>query len=208
VNRPSRPASIPAGPWLYRLGFVFFTLLVRLLYGLRVHDADHVPLSGPCVIASNHDSGWDPPVVGLATPRFLQFMAKRELFVNRAFAAVLRALGAFPVDRGRNDVGAIKEALRRLQRGGAVGVFFEGTRRADAKEVMGGAAYLAQRTGAALVPTAIWREGRRFHVRFGEPLRARGRSREETTALTATLTKHVRALLAGEAPQPPEADAE
>jgi len=207
VNRPSRPASIPAGPWPYRLGFVFFTLVVRLLYGLRVHDAEHVPLSGPCVIASNHDSGWDPPVVGLATPRFLQFMAKRELFANRAFAALLHALGAFPVDRGRNDVGAIKEALRRLERGGTVGVFFEGTRRADAKEAMGGAAYLAQRTGAALVPTAIWREGRRFHVRFGEPLRAQGRSRDETRALTATLTEHVRALLARAAPEVPDAGA-
>ena len=207
MNRHSRPASIPAGPWLYRLGFVFFTLLVRLVYGLRVYDVEHVPPRGPCVIASNHDSGWDPPVVGLATPRFLQFMAKRELFTNRAFAAVLRAVGAFPVNRGSNDVGAIKEALRRLQKGGTVGVFFEGTRRADAKEAMGGAAYLAQRTGAALVPTAIWREGRRFHVRFGEPLRAQGRAREETTALTATLTERVRALLPGEPRQPPAADA-
>jgi len=205
VKQHSRPPSIPSGPWLYRLGFVFFTLLVRSVYGLRVYDVEHVPPSGPCVIASNHDSGWDPPVVGLATPRFLQFMAKRELFANRAFAAVLRAVGAFPVDRGRNDIGAIKEALRRLQRGGTVGVFFEGTRRAEAKEAMGGAAYLAQRTGAALVPTAIWREGRRFHVRFGEPLQPQGRSRQETTALTATLTERVRALLAGEAPQAPQA---
>ena len=207
MKQRSRPPSIPAGPWLYRLGFVFFTLLVRLVYGLRVYDVEHVPPRGPCVIASNHDSGWDPPVVGLATPRFLQFMAKRELFTNRAFAAVLRAVGAFPVNRGSNDVGAIKEALRRLQKGGTVGVFFEGTRRADAKEAMGGAAYLAQRTGAALVPTAIWREGRRFHVRFGEPLRAQGRAREETTALTATLTERVRALLPGEPRQPPAADA-
>lgn len=205
MNRPSRPAVIPAGPWLYRLGFVFFTLVVRLLYGLRVHDTDHVPLDGPCVIACNHDSAWDPPVLGLATPRNVQFMAKRELFANRAFAVVLRSLGAFPVDRGRNDVGAIKEALRRLQRGGTVGVFFEGTRRADAKEVMGGAAYLAQRTGAALVPTAIWREGRRFHVRFGGPLRAQGRSREETTALTSRLSERVRALLAGETPEAADA---
>lgn len=180
---------------LYRIGFVLFSLIIRGLYGLRVHDAEHVPRSGPCVIAANHDSAWDPPVVGLATPRFVQFMAKRELFRNRAFAAVLQAVGAFPVDRGRNDIGAVKESLRRLEQGGTVGVFFEGTRRAEAKGAMGGAAFLAQRTGAALVPTAIWREGRRFSVRFGEPLHAHGRSRQETVELTQALSDRVRSLL-------------
>jgi 1-acyl-sn-glycerol-3-phosphate acyltransferase len=75
-------------------------------------------------------------------------------------------------------------------------VFFEGTRKAEAKAAMGGAAYLAQRSGGALVPAAIWREGRRFHVRFGAPLRAVGRSREETAELTSTLTERVRQLLA------------
>ncbi len=208
MSRPSQRPLIPPGPWLYRLGFVFFTLLIRTVYGLRVHDAQHVPLIGPCVIACNHDSAWDPPVVGLATPRFLQFMAKRELFANGAFAAVLRAVGAFPVDRDRNDIGAIKEALRRLEQGGTVGVFFEGTRRPEAKGTMEGAAYLAQRTGAALVPTAIWREGRRFSVRFGTALRARGRSRAETTTLTATLSERVRAMLGGEPAtvSPPDTD--
>jgi 1-acyl-sn-glycerol-3-phosphate acyltransferase len=195
VSTPSRPPPVPAAPWLYRVGFVFFAVVVRLAFGLRVHDANHVPRSGPCVIASNHDSGWDPPVVGLATPRYLQFMAKRELFTNRFVARVLQGVGAFPVDRGRNDIGAIKDALRRLQHGGAVGVFFEGTRRAEAKQAMNGAAFLAQRTGAALVPAAIWREGRRFHVRFGVPLEADGRSREATALLTATLHERVRALL-------------
>jgi 1-acyl-sn-glycerol-3-phosphate acyltransferase len=195
VSRAERDPLIPSGPVPYRIGFVLFSLIVRVAYGLRVHDARHVPRSGPCVIAANHESAWDPPVLGLATPRFVQFMAKRELFRNRAFAAVLRAVGAYPVDRGRNDIGAVKESLRRLQDGGTIGVFFEGTRRAEAKDAMGGAAYLAQRTGAALVPTAIWREGRRFRVRFGEPLHAQGRSRQETAELTAALSERVRSLL-------------
>lgn len=195
MTRPPRPPLVPPGTWLYRLAFLVFSLVVRVVYGLRVHGVEHVPLSGSCVIASNHDSGWDPLVVALATPRYLQFMAKRELFGKRLVARVLRAVGAFPVDRGRNDVGAIKEALRRLGAGGSVGVFFEGTRRPEAKSVMGGAAYLAQRTEAALVPTAIWREGRRFHVRFGAPLRARSRSREEVATLSTDLSQRVRAML-------------
>ena len=205
MSRPAGVPVVPRGPWLYRLGYALCKLLVSVVFGLRVSDIERVPLEGPCVIAANHDSGWDPPVVGVATPRFLQFMAKRELFVNPVMAWALRGVGSFPVDRGRNDIGAVKEALRRLQAGGAVGVFFEGTRRAEAKEAMGGAAYLAQRSGGALVPAAIWREGRRFHVRFGEPLRATGRSREETVALTGTLSERVRALLTEGRGAPPAA---
>ena len=203
MSEASHRPLVQRGPWLYRLGSAFFSLLVPLVYGFRVRDAERVPLTGPCVIAANHDSAWDPPVIGLATPRFVQFMAKRELFGNRVFAAALRGVGAFPVDRERNDVGAIKEALRRLQAGGVVGVFFEGTRRPEAKAAMGGAAFLAQRSGAALVPTAIWREGRRFHVRFGAPLRAEGRSRGEMETLTAAVRDCVQALQDDDA-SPPE----
>ncbi|TVR95205.1 MAG: 1-acyl-sn-glycerol-3-phosphate acyltransferase [Trueperaceae bacterium] len=208
MSRPPGVPLIPRGPWLYRLGYALSKALVSVAFGLRVVDVEHVPLDGPCVIASNHDSGWDPPVVGVATPRFLQFMAKRELFSNRLMAWALRGVGTFPVDRGKNDIGAVKEALRRLQAGGAVGVFFEGTRKAESKAAMGGAAYLAQRSGGALVPAAIWREGRRFHVRFGEPLRPTGRSRDETAALTAALTERVRSLLSQQpgAAQPAPAD--
>ena len=190
-----RVPLVPKAPLLYRLGVILVSPFVRLVYGLRVHGLDNVPLDGPCVIAANHDSAWDPPVVGISTPRFLQFMAKRELFGNALMGAVFRGVGAFPVDRGRNDIGAVKEALRRLQQGGAVGIFFEGTRRAEAKGAMEGAAFLAQRSGAVLVPTAIWREGRRFHVRFDAPLATAGRSRDETARLTRSLTERVRAML-------------
>lgn len=190
-----RVPLLPRAPWLYLLGVILVAPFVRVFYGLRVHGVEHVPLEGPCIIAANHDSAWDPPVVGISTPRFLQFMAKRELFANALVGAAFRGVGSFPVDRGRNDIGAVKEALRRLRDGGAVGIFFEGTRRADAKSTMEGAAFLAQRARAALVPTAIWREGRRFHVRFDAPLSVSGTSRSETTALTLELSSRVRALL-------------
>jgi 1-acyl-sn-glycerol-3-phosphate acyltransferase len=184
----------PVAP-LYRLGHLFFTVVVRLRFGLHVEGRDLVPVRGPCIIASNHFSGWDPPVVGIATPRQLHFMAKRELFARPFFAAVMRGVRAFPVDRARNDIGAVKEALRRLGAGYAVGIFFEGTRNRDAKAVMGGAAYLAQRSGASVVPTAIWREGRAFRVRFDAPIVPQGMSREAAAELTAELAERVRAML-------------
>jgi len=191
-----RVPLLPRAPWLYRLGVLLVAPFVRLVYGLRVHGVEHVPLEGPCVIAANHDSAWDPPVVGISTPRFLQFMAKRELFERRLVGAVFRGVGSFPVNRGQNDIGAVKEALRRLRAGGAVGIFFEGTRHAEAKASMDGAAFLAQRSGAALVPTAIWREGRRFHVAFGAAITLTSAGRDATSAVTSELTERVRELLA------------
>jgi 1-acyl-sn-glycerol-3-phosphate acyltransferase len=190
----ARPTPRRTAP-LYRIGHAFFNVVVRLLFGLRVEGREFVPPIGPCIIASNHFSGWDPPVVGIATPRQLHFMAKRELFETRLMAWALRRVRAFPVDRAGNDIGAVKEALRRLRAGYAVGIFFEGTRHDDAKAVMGGAAFLAQRTAAPIVPTAIWREGRRFVVRFSDPLSSQGSSREEAAALTAELAERVRDML-------------
>ena len=121
---------------------------------------------------------------------------RKDLFVGWLAQRVYRGLRAFPVDRAGNDVGAIKEALRRLAAGYAIGVFFEGTRniRGDAVAQQG-AAFLAQRSGAPLVPAAIWREGRSFRVAFGPALIASDRSREAATRLTAELEAAVKALI-------------
>lgn len=191
---PPPPGRLP--PPFYRLAATLVRIFVSLVYGLRIRGREHVPRSGPCVVGANHVSAWDPPVVGVATPREIHFMAKKELFEAWWSRRLVRGLRAFPVDRGAHDIGAVKEALRRLQRGHAIGIFFEGTRNvAGTAEAHQGAAFLAQRADAPLVPAAIWREGRRFHVAFGPPLRARGRSREDAAALTAELSAAVRALM-------------
>ncbi|CAN5804982.1 lysophospholipid acyltransferase family protein [soil metagenome] len=200
ASGPARPRAPAAPPLarrapLYGVGWIFFSAVVRLGFGLRVEGRQNVPRTLGCIVASNHVSSWDPPVVGISAPRTIHFMAKRELFASRFVASVLRAVGAFPVDRSANDIGAVKEALRRLKAGHVVGIFFEGTRHADAKAVMGGAAFLAQRANVPIVPAAIWREGRSFRVRFGEPLVAEGTSRDEGAAITTELAVRVRAML-------------
>jgi 1-acyl-sn-glycerol-3-phosphate acyltransferase len=191
---PPPPKRYP--PPFYWLASTLVRALLRLVYGLRITGTEHVPRTGACVVGANHISAWDPPVVGVSVPREIHFMAKKELFERWLGRRVFRALRVFPVDRAGNDVGAVKEALRRLQRGHAVGVFFEGTRnvRGDATAHQG-AAFLAQRAGAPLVPAAIWREGRAFRVAFGPPLTAAGRTRDESAALTAELEAAVRRLL-------------
>lgn len=186
----------PPPPPFYRFARILVLAFVRLVFGLRVHGTENVPTQGAFVLGANHISAWDPPLVGIALPREIHFMAKRELFENRLVGAVSRGLRAFPVDREGNDIGAIKEALRRMQQGHGVGVFFEGTRNrgldAGAHQ---GAAYLAQRAGVPLLPTAIWREGRTFHVAFGEPLRPEGKTRAEIEVMTLQLIERVKELL-------------
>jgi 1-acyl-sn-glycerol-3-phosphate acyltransferase len=191
---PPPPRRFP--PPFYGFATIVVRAYVALVYGLRVTGREHVPRVGGCVVGVNHISAWDPPVLGIATPREIHVMAKKELFASWLMRRVLRGLRVFPVDRGANDIGAIKEALRRLQRGHAIGIFFEGTRNVtgDAAPHLG-AAYLAQRAGVPLVPAAIWREGREFRVAFGSPLPAGGRSREAMAEATDRLVAAVRALM-------------
>src|SRR5690554_3999556 len=181
--------------WFQRFAIVVFGFYARLFRGLRVTGGELVPREGPLVVACNHFSSWDPPVVGVAIPRPLDFMAKVELFSTPLSAAFMRGLGAFPVDRSRSDVGAIKEALRRLRRGRAVGVFIHGTRNAGDVEALDGAAYLALASGAPLTPAAIWLEGRRFRVAFGEPIAPAGKGRDAARALTAETERRIAVLL-------------
>ncbi len=181
--------------WVQRLAIVVFGAYARVFLGLRVYGAEHVPRNGPLVVACNHFSAWDPPIVGVAIPRALDFMAKVELFESRLVAAFLRGLGAFPVDRSRGDVGAIKEALRRLKRGRAIGVFIAGTRSGGDAEALDGAAYLATAAGARMTPAAVWKDGRSFRVAFGPPITADGKGREAIGRLTDLTAAHIRELL-------------
>lgn len=184
-------------PPFYWLASTLVRWYVRLVYGLRVTGQENVPRQGGCVVGMNHTSSWDPPIMGVSTPREIHVMAKKELFSTWLGRRVFRGLRAFPVDRSTQDIGAVKEALRRLRRGYAIGIFFEGTRHAGGTggAAHQGAAFLAQRAEVPLVPAAIWREGRRFHVAFGPPLHAEGRTRSDSARLTERLVAEVKALL-------------
>ena len=182
-------------PWFYWTVRALFWAFAKVAYGLRVEDADRVPREGGLVMAINHISAWDPPVMGSSVPREISFMAKKELFEKKASALLMRGLHAFPIDRRRSDVSAVKEAMRRLKDGRAVGVFVQGTRSDGDAEALDGAAFLAQRAGVPLQPAAIWREGRRFRVRFGEPFEVPGRDRGAMHDATATTMARVLALM-------------
>ena len=181
--------------WFYYLAAFAVRNYARLFLGLEVYGTQNIPRTPGLVVASNHFSTFDPPVIGSLAQREIHFMAKKELFESQPMRWLAEHLMAFPVDRSRSDMRAIKEALRYLKEGLAVGIFPQGTRKAANKDAHGGAAFLAQRAGVPLLPAAIWREGRNFRVAFGEPITPRGRSREEMSALTSELMARIDALL-------------
>jgi 1-acyl-sn-glycerol-3-phosphate acyltransferase len=132
--------------------------VLRGLYRFRATGAEHLPSSG-FVLASNHESNFDPWPLALAVnPRQLLFMTKAEAFTS-VIGPLLRAGGAFPVHRGQRDAAAFETAVRLVRAGGVVMIFPAGTRRTKGKkraEGAGtGAARIAFRGGVPLVPAAI-----------------------------------------------------
>ena len=150
--------------------------LLRRLYRIEVVGAERIPASGPAIVVANHESIWDPFVLGVATPREIHYMAKAELFRLRPLAAAMRALNAFPVERGGGDRAAIGEAARRLGRGELLGIFPQGTSKPERQNGWHrGAARLALATGAPVVPVRLTGTRplpRRTQVRIavGEPI--------------------------------------
>jgi len=138
---------------LHRIGFREF---LRRAYRIEVSGAERIPATGPVILAANHESIWDPFILGVATPREIHYMAKAELFRSRPLAAAMRSLNAFPVERGGGDQAAMSEAGRLLAEGAVLGIFPQGTSKPERQ--IGwhrGAARLALATGAPLIPVRL-----------------------------------------------------
>ncbi|TDA67047.1 MAG: 1-acyl-sn-glycerol-3-phosphate acyltransferase [Clostridia bacterium] len=141
------------------------------LTGWKVRGRENLPRRGPVVVISNHISLWDPIVVGTALNRRVYFMAKEELFRLPVLGLLIKGLGAFPVHRGRADLTSLRRALNLLASGQVIGVFPQGGR--GLKEFRQGAALMAVRARAPIVPVAIRNKATRwprFEVNIGTPL--------------------------------------
>jgi 1-acyl-sn-glycerol-3-phosphate acyltransferase len=193
-----------AGPTpSYRVARFVLAGLTKTLWRLRVSGREYVPARGPLIVAANHLSYLDPPVLGVACPRALAYMAKEELFRVPILGPMIRSFGAYPVDRRGSAASAIKRSLEVLEAGGAVGIFPEGTRNRDGSaRPQEGLALLASWSGAPVVPAAIVGTDRalrfpRFVVVFGEPLAlpvGRKATREELAKFTMGVMGAIRAL--------------
>lgn len=184
--------------------------LFRGLFRGSTQGLEHVPMQGPLVVAANHGSHLDPPLLGHALGRPVAFMAKAELFAIPLLGRVIRACGAYPVRRGASDREAIRTATAKLEEGWATGVFLDGTRQSDGRvnDPLPGAALLSARSGAPLLPVAIVNShralgsGRRWprlvplQLRVGAPIPApASRRRPDLDATTTLLQERINALL-------------
>lgn len=124
----------------------------------RVYGVENVPRQGPLVVASNHASYFDPPLLSNCTSRPVAFMAKEELFEVPVLNQAIRLYGAYPVKRASADRSALRAAIAALEQGWAVGIFLQGTRTTDAKitEPKLGAATIAAKLQAPLLPVSLW----------------------------------------------------
>ena len=163
--------------------FLFFWP-IRLIFLMHVKGSlQNEPRrkQGPYIVCANHQSVIDPVLICAATHRQQpHFMAKEELFRVPVMGRLVRWLGAFPVARGKNDVGAIKKTIRLLESGYSVGMFPQGTRCAGRElrdcPVKTGVAMIAARTGAQILPVYLgmknhtWKFFRPVKVIVGKPI--------------------------------------
>ena len=160
-----------------RLGGSFF-------WDLRATGLENIPRTGGCLLAANHQSYLDPPFVAAFLPREMHFMARRSLFRNPVFRALIVRCNAFAIERDKADVKGVKSAIERLEAGNLLLVFPEGTRTRDGTvgPIKAGIGLLAERSAVPIVPVLIWGahkvwpKGRLFpgmgsvRMAFGKPL--------------------------------------
>lgn len=141
--------------------WIFIQQLTRLLmsvfFDLKTYGIYNVPKDGGVLLVSNHQSYIDPVAMASHLDRPLSYLAKSELFHNRYFGWLLRNLNAFPVEQGSGDLGAVREAIHRLQEGHLLNIFPEGSRSFDGElaPLEKGVGLIIRRAKVPVVPVAI-----------------------------------------------------
>ena len=189
---------------LYRFLQIVFRLLFYTVFRTRVYGRENIPKEGAVILAANHASNIDPPLMASLIERPVSYMAKIELFENPIFGAAIRRCHAFPVKRGASDRGAIKAAVTVLKEGHMLGLFPEGTRSktGELQKAEAGIALIASMTGAPIVPVAILNSHRIFanggllpqlRIMYGVPISFQGdrKSKEALDAFSAEIMAHI-----------------
>src|SRR5262245_27953005 len=204
------PARLRMNP-SYFVGWTMFRLLFATYFRWRVYHAERVPLTGPVVLAANHASYLDPPLVGAGLKRPCSFLARETLFRTPVLGAVLRSWECVPVDRDGGTAAGLRAILDRLLTGHAVILFPEGTRSLDGRlqPARAGIGLLVAKSTAPVVPVrvfgshAAWPKKRKLPsprpivVKYGLPLHF-SELRAEAKACSKTRLKEIYQQIAEE----------
>jgi len=197
----------------YITRFTLYCMAVPL-FRFTAHGMRHIPERGRIILASNHASNLDPLFVGVAAPRRINYLAKKELFSNRLFGFILRKIcSALPVDRDQMDRTTLREIFRLLEHEEMMLVFPEGTRTHDGRlgEAKLGVGLIAHHAKATVIPAYVRgsyeilpRHAKRIHlnrcaVSFGPPveldaLYRQGKSKEVYKLIGDRIMESIRRL--------------
>lgn len=148
----------------------------KIVYRVKIVGTQNVPKEGALLFCGNHRTYLDPPLIVTTAGRHMRFMAKEELRKNPLFAFLGVLFEGIYVKRDEKDITALKEALKTLKNGGCIGIFPEGTRNGLEKndgKIKNGAAYMALKTNAKIVPVGIIGPAKPFsknEIIYGEPI--------------------------------------
>lgn len=200
-----KPYKMP--PMLWTLICVMVKIALAILARVRLLERENVPAEGAFIIASNHLSWIDVPLIPSYLSRPVIYMAKEETFKSK-IGWLVRFLGAFPVKRGEADRKALRAADEQLKEGNIFIIFPEGTRSRTHTLAQGhsGLGMIALRSGVPVVPVAVWGTEKIFKtfkprvtVHYGEPmiLKPEGQkvTREDVDAVTAQVMRKIAAML-------------
>lgn len=166
----------------YQVNLAWVRAVMNIVSSRSIKGLANVPRTGPIIVAANHLSNTDPPVLTASIPRQIHWLTKAEWFETPVMGPAFRLGGMIPVRRFEADLGALRRAQELLREGGVLGMFPEGTRSRTGglKEGEPGSALIALRTGAPILPVGIWGgenfkvprdlfTRRRAYIRIGKP---------------------------------------
>ncbi|MGI8980221.1 MAG: lysophospholipid acyltransferase family protein [Pirellulaceae bacterium] len=196
-----------AQPFVYALLRIFARLIAVTFYRLRCEGREHWPATGGGLVCSNHQSFFDPPLIGMTCPRQMSYLTRDTLFKVPVLSQVMTFLGTIPIDREGSGLSGLKETLKRLRAGELVLIFPEGTRTYDGEllPLKPGFCAVARRSRVPLIPvgmdgayqawprTALLPQVGRLAVVIGRPISPAEVESMSDVALVAELDSRMRA---------------
>ncbi|HHW32423.1 MAG TPA: 1-acyl-sn-glycerol-3-phosphate acyltransferase [Clostridiaceae bacterium] len=191
------------------LGRILSVIILSLLYRIEIIGRENIPEKGPAILCANHKSLLDMFLLGYRIKRWIHWMAKEELFRIPILKSILVNYGAFPVKRGKGDIGSIKASLKILEDQHILGIFPEGTRVSKKKKgeykVKSGVALIAVNAQVPIIPAAIVGNYKLFSpmkVIYGKPFyldvdKNKKYSKEELQSISQDIMNKVYLLMEG-----------